>query len=295
MKYFDRNLLKQLYIPAPNSHKGQNGKLMIIAGSELFHGASLWPLEVASRIVDMVFYSSVPINNEIVKEAKARFYDGIVVPRDKLEDYIEESDCILIGSGMVRSESIENYPPAGGFKIENLTDINRLKDEGEQTYALTNYLLTKFPNKKWVIDAGALQMIDLSVLKTVGKRAIVTPNPAEFERVFRHDALADNAARMSKAYGITLLLKGHTDVVCCLDECITFEGGNPGMTKGGTGDVLSGLVAALYCKNPAFVATAVASFINKQAGEELYKRVGNYFNASDLAGEIPKVMQKLLP
>jgi len=62
--------LKKLYIPPPDSHKGQNGKLMIIGGSHLFHAASLWALEVASRIVDMVFYSSVPENNQIVKKTK---------------------------------------------------------------------------------------------------------------------------------------------------------------------------------------------------------------------------------
>ena len=60
----------KLYIPAEDSHKGQNGKLLIIGGSHLFHAASLWALKVASRIVDMVFYSSVPENNELVMKMK---------------------------------------------------------------------------------------------------------------------------------------------------------------------------------------------------------------------------------
>ena len=67
------------------------------------------------------------------------------------------------------------------------------------------------------------------------------------------------------------------------------------MTKGGTGDVLAGLVASLYCKNndPFLVATC-ASYINKKAGESLFKKVGYYFNASDLADEIPKAMKEIL-
>ena len=55
--------LKTLYVPPPDSHKGQNGKLLVIGGSHLFHAASLWALTVASRIVDLVHYSSVPENN----------------------------------------------------------------------------------------------------------------------------------------------------------------------------------------------------------------------------------------
>jgi len=83
MNEFDINDLKKLYVPALNSHKGENGKLLIIGGSVLFHAASLWSLQVASRIVDMVFYSSVPQNNALVEKEKAEFRNGIIVPRSR--------------------------------------------------------------------------------------------------------------------------------------------------------------------------------------------------------------------
>src|SRR3989338_11306041 len=101
--------LKKLYLPKEDSHKGQNGRLLIIGGSHLFHSASLWALKVASRIVDLVHYSSVEENNEIVRKLREEFRDGIVVHRKDLESYIEEDDCILIGPGMVRTE----------FRIQN--------------------------------------------------------------------------------------------------------------------------------------------------------------------------------
>src|SRR4051794_14229876 len=101
---FNTALLQQLYIPKPDSHKGQNGKLLLIGGSHLFHAASLWALTIASRIVDMVFYASVPENNEIVQNAKAEFRNGIVIHRESLDEYAAEADCILIGPGMMRSE-----------------------------------------------------------------------------------------------------------------------------------------------------------------------------------------------
>src|ERR1035437_7497661 len=107
MKQFDSKLLKNLYIPAASSHKGDNGKLLIIGGSVLFHAASLWSLQVASRIVDMVFYSSVPQNNELVEKEKAEFRNGIIVPRNKIEHYINDAECILIGPGLPRENGVE--------------------------------------------------------------------------------------------------------------------------------------------------------------------------------------------
>jgi len=85
MEEFNSRELKNLYKPLPGSHKGQNGKLLLIGGSHLFHAASLWSLKVASRIVDIVFYSSVPENNRIIEKEKEEFRDGIIVPRENLK------------------------------------------------------------------------------------------------------------------------------------------------------------------------------------------------------------------
>lgn len=112
-----KDYLKKINFPQKDSHKGQNGRLLIIGGSKLFHAASLWSLKVASRIVDLVHYSSVEENNAIVQKLKEEFRDGIIVPRADLDDYIEEDDCVLIGPGMIRTEGpkISNIPasPAG--------------------------------------------------------------------------------------------------------------------------------------------------------------------------------------
>lgn len=253
----------KLYIPAKNSHKGQNGKLLLIGGSDLFHAASLWALKVASRIVDLVHYSSTEENNQIVKELKKEFRDGIVIKRADIENYIEEDDCILIGLGMERNE---------------------------ETRKITEKLLTKYPKKKWVIDAGALQMMELS---WIPQDSILTPHSREFRRLFNNDPTLDIVKRMSSEFKCTILVKGVEDLVCTKGDCRVIKGGNAGMTKGGTGDVLAGLVASLYCKNDAFTASYMGSLINKKAGDRLFKKVGYYFNASDLADEIPKVMKTL--
>jgi len=289
MNTFNPEELKKLYIPSPDSHKGQNGKVMVIGGSHLFHAASLWSLTIVSRIVDMVFYSSVPENNQIVEEAKKEFRNGIVVRRDDIESYIEESEVVLLGPGMLRAKEVSHK------EIEmSLEQINNLEDEGEQSYFLTNYLLKKYPQKKWVIDAGALQMIDPQWLLQLNGNVIVTPHPLEFERVFGVKATEETIVEMAKKYQVIILVKGEKDIVCSPDTCMEIGGGNAGMTKGGTGDVLAGLVAALASKNELFLSATAGSYINKKAGEALFEKVGYYFNASDLADEIPKVMKQSL-
>lgn len=311
-----KNLLKSLRVPAADSHKGQNGRLLIIGGSHLFHAASLWSLTVASRIVDLVHYASVEENNQLVHELKKEFRNGIVVPRAEVEDYIKEDDCILIGPGMTRDE---------------------------ETETLTNTLLKKYPEKQWVIDAGSLQMLDLN---NIPKHAILTPHHQEFElvlkraesndllsvaqpnsRVLRSFPLAsarvqapsaknpnlsarpsvhgedgknfvfslrDTVEFFSKQYNCIVLLKGKEDIASNGNETQIIEGGNAGMTKGGTGDVLAGLIAALSCMNDPWTATLAGSAINKQAGDDLFASVGPFFNATDLANQIPKTMKQLM-
>ncbi|MCL4200135.1 NAD(P)H-hydrate dehydratase [Patescibacteria group bacterium] len=277
--------IQMLRLAEPNSHKGQNGRLLIVGGSHLFHAASIWALEVASRIVDLVHYSSVPENNDIVKEIKKEFHDGIVIAREDVGAYIEEDGCVLIGPGMVRDE---------------------------ETRMLTHNLLVSFPTKQWVIDAGALQMMELS---DIPNNAILTPHHQEFTRLWDraragHPEFSqahtdeDKVKLFARTYRCIVLLKGQTDIACSggkCDErvCVPGEtrliaGGNEGMTKGGTGDVLAGLIAALACMNDPMLATIAGSFINKAAGDALYRSVGPFFNASDLAQEIPKTMKVLL-
>ena len=276
--------LKKLYIPAADSHKGQNGKVLVIGGSHLFHSSAFWALEMASKIVDMVYFSSTPMNNEIVKKLKAKFINGIIVPREKLEDYIAEADSILIGPGLPRPDGQE------------------LGDD--DTKVLTEKFLMKYPNKKWVIDGGSLQVIPPEIIP---KTAIITPNKKEFELLFRNVILSetknlkdpsalpqDDIVHMARKYEITILLKGQVDFVADSNSVVKITGGNAGMTKGGTGDVLAGLVAALYSKNNAFLSASAGSFINKKAGESLFERMGLYYNASDLVLEIPVVMKKFI-
>jgi len=77
------------------------------------------------------------------------------------------------------------------------------------------------------------------------------------------------------------------------EETVMVEGGNAGMTKGGTGDVLAGMVAALATTNDIWLAAQAGSILNKMAGDRLFETRGQYYNASDLMAEIPVVLHEL--
>jgi ADP-dependent NAD(P)H-hydrate dehydratase / NAD(P)H-hydrate epimerase len=307
--------LKRLKLPKSDSHKGQNGKLLIIGGSQLFHAASKWSLDVASHFVDMVFYASVPENNRLIEQEKGKFWNGIVIPRQEIENYLEEADCILIGPGMERHSSSEAGSEVGvkSSSVASALDSPKTKlsptDWQENTQAIVNYLLEKYPDKKWVIDAGALQMVSPHLLN---ENCIITPHPKELSTLLAkttpyqkpnsdidtHGDIKNYPSLIKKIShelnGAVILFKGVVDIVANSQETTLISGGSPGMTKGGTGDVLAGLVAALYCTNEAVTAAVVGSYVNKLAGERLHQRVGPFFNATELVQEVPKTLWSLL-
>src|SRR3989344_336830 len=152
MREFDIEDLKKLYRPAKDSYGEDNGQVTIIGGSRLFYGAPILSLKVSSRIVDMVFFASPePSVGRVSEQIKSKLLSFIWVPWDDVEAYIQKSDSLLIGPGFMRFGSEITPPEERGH--ENHT-------EGKITRELTKRLLSKFPDKKWVIDAGSLQVMD---------------------------------------------------------------------------------------------------------------------------------------
>lgn len=252
--------LNGLYKPPLNSSKGDNGQITIIGGSSLFHGAPLLALTTASRIVDMVFFASPEKSvGEAANTIKSKLFSFIWVPWKNVSEYVEKSDAILIGPGLMRSG---------------------------KTRSITRFFLTKFADKKWVIDAGSLQMLETSWIPA---GAILTPNEREYKMLFG-DLDVNEAA---KKFDCVIVLKKPVTMVCSPQGCVEIKGGNPGLTKGGTGDVQGGLTAALLSKNDPFLAACTASFAVKKAGDELYEKVGVFYNADDLADKLPEVLAKI--
>src|SRR5258708_1672204 len=148
---FNKADIKKIYKPNTNSNGEDNGQITIIGGSELFHGAPLYGLTVASRIVDMVFFASPDKSvGSVAEKLKSKLLSFIWTPWHDVDHYVEKSDAILIGPGFMRFSS-EKIPE--GIRHEDCDEACRL------TKIITQDLLTKFPNKKCAIDAGSLQPI----------------------------------------------------------------------------------------------------------------------------------------
>ena len=172
----------------------------------------------------MAYFASTPMNNEILRSLKSKFINGILVPRGRVFDYIEEADSILIGPGLPRDDG--------------------LGEEEESTKIITETLLLRYPHKKWIVDGGSLQVIEPNKLP---KNAIITPNKKEFKMLFDILPTEENVANLANKFGITILVKGEEDYVCSKGKCQQISGGNAGMTKGGTGDILRWTYVCILC------------------------------------------------
>jgi hydroxyethylthiazole kinase-like uncharacterized protein yjeF len=278
METFSRQDIKRLYTPPFKSRGEDNGQITIIGGSSLFHGAPLLSLKAASRIVDMVFFATPdPGVGEIAQRLKSELLSFIWVPWAEVDHYVEKSDAVLIGPGFMRFKS-ERVPH--GERMHECDEACRV------TRQITKDLLQKFPSKKWVIDAGSLQTM---VPQWIPRNAILTPNEREYAHLFDSAEPFD----MAKAYDCIVVYKSAVTTVSSSTQVVQVVGGNPGLTKGGTGDVQSGVTAALLAKNDPFLAACAGSFVVKAAADAIYSRVGVNYNADDLADTIPQVLANL--
>lgn len=270
--------LEKFSLPKEDSHKGQNGKLLIIGGSSLFHSALVWSAETASYFVDMVHASSTPDNNEILLSLKKKWQNGIVISASDRERYVKEDDVILIGTGMMREGQ-----------------------DGQEGRALIEHLFTMFPDKKWVIDAGALQIMNKAWLKRLKSKPILTPHQKEFQTLFGTDILSLTqedkikvVAKTANEYQVILLVKCGYDIVSDGEQTVAIDGGNAGLTKGGTGDILASLAACFYTKHEGVQSAVISSYLLKKTADELFKEKKYWFNNSDIISSLPKTLTRLL-
>lgn len=261
MQLLDENILKKLKKPDQASHKGQNGRLLVIAGSEKYHGALLMSMQTASRIVDMVYVHS-PANVNLIEKLKSEIAVFINVLPGELWETIDLVDTILIGPGL---------------------------EETRANKKLVEKILKKYPEKKVVVDATAFWHLDPLLLHS---NCVVTPHSREFENTFKCEPNADNVLKMAKYYQCTVILKGKYDYISDGKELYENRTGNVGMTKGGTGDVVAGIVSSLLCTNDPLTSALAGIYLAGYVGDKLKEKVGTFYNAEDLIGELGKVWKE---
>lgn len=137
-----------------------------------------------------------------------------------------------------------------------------------------------------VLDAGALQTWTLQAVR--GKTAVLTPHRGELERM----GLSPEDAALHAVGGTTIHLKGPIDRVISDGRGRDVPGGNAGLTVGGTGDALAGLIAGLLAQGmvPAD-ACVTASTAIKRAGGKLFATHGYAYTTQDIIGALPGVLR----
>lgn len=290
--------IRALSLPNKESHKGNNGKVLVVGGSSLFHGAVLWSAEIASHIVDMVHVASTKENNEIIRAIKTAWQSGMVVPQKDIPLYAKEDDVLLIGNGMMRWDT--DKPSVGIVKEKSWDKILATGNEGEFTHEVVYYLMTHFPDKKFVFDAGALQVMDKEWLTGLTVKATLTPHQKEFMTLFGIDVRTMDleekvhaVEEMATKYNCTILLKAIDDIATDGKKTVVVRGGNAGLTKGGTGDILAGLVAALSVHSDAFTSSVVASYLLKRTADRLFEMKGYWYSVRDIITTLPELFHTL--
>lgn len=278
MEKFGKEDLASLWRPTDEATKFGAGQVTIVGGSSLFHGAPILALTAASRLTSMVYFCTPEADREVAERLKASLASFIWVPFDELPEYLAKSDAVLIGPGMMR-----NRKEGVGLAVD---DAGRLSRE------ITLSVTKRFPEKRMVVDGGALQVLSPAELP---KGAVITPNRKEFAMLFGEELgedLTDTIEKLKKAareHGVTIAHKAATGVVTDGERVLVIEGGNPGLIKGGVGDVVAGLTVGLLAKNEPLLAAASAIYLSKRAAERLAEQVDFMFNADDLAEEVGRV------
>ena len=268
------------FIPSrkAKSRKGENGVVLVVGGSYIYHGAPILSSIAALRCGTDLVYTAVPKIN--VTATRSVSPNLIVLP---LVDQKLTRGAVnkLLG---VLPRNLDSATLGMGLAVQEKSAlINLIKSLLDRDVRLS-------------LDASALIPEVLPYLPD--KNVVVTPHAGEFKRLFGIAPSDSKNERISiveknaKENGITVLLKGATDIISDGKTTFLNEKKTPAMTVGGTGDVLSGLVAGMLSKNRnPLESAAAATYINGLAGKAAQKKLGLHMTSMDLLEELPFVMK----
>jgi len=261
-----------------SSRKGDNGKVLVVGGSYMYHGAPVLSSIAALRSGSDLVYTCVPKINAFATRSLSP--DLIVIP---MADSKLTRGTVNKLLGQVPVD-IDSATIGMGLAIQ---DIEALK-------LLVKSLLSR--NVRVSLDASSLIREIIPLVE--GQNVVVTPHEGEFKRLFGNSPGNKKTERISSCekfamkHSITILLKGQDDIITDGRTSFVNSSSTPCMTVGGTGDVLSGLTAGFLSRNKnTLESTSAATFVNGVAGKLLQKQFGNHILASDILNVLPKVLR----
>ncbi len=284
-------LVAPLLPPRPlNSHKGTFGRLVVVAGSRRFVGASSLACAGAYRAGAGLVTLATP--NSVYRLAAAQAMEPVFLPLDEtpegavsaaaahaVRQALEEADSGVLGPGLGQAESVQEFiqqvllvePPLRGPLVLDADALNALA----RTHGWSERLQTP---------------------------SVLTPHPGELSRLLRCSIADVEANRMAAAQSAAerwrhvVVLKGAYTVIAAPDgrTCIS-PFANPALASAGTGDVLAGVIGSLLAQGAQPYEAAVAGvYVHGSAGERVRQDIGDAgLMAGDLLSELPRVMKRL--
>ena len=270
-------------------HKGTYGTVLGIGGSRgmagavalagraaLLTGAGLVRLAVPDPILETVAgYSPEPTTIPCPADKAGRFSFDALEP---LLAHAENCTALFIGPGLGRSDALNQLVPQF---LEKIT-------------------------KPVVVDADALNTLSghCAALRSRLSCYILTPHAGEFNRLHEKQTPPEDqqeerksaAWEFARLHGIVLVLKGHETIITDGERLTLNTTGNPGMATGGSGDVLTGMIAGLLAQNvlPVFEAVRLAVHLHGLAGDITAERLGEEsVTATAILGAIPNAFLRV--
>ena len=262
------------------THKGDYGRVLVIGGSETYSGAPALAAMAASRVGVDVVYVATP--KKTAHDISSMFPSLITI---KLEgDHLSPGNCPIL-KGFIEKASAVVMGPGLGLHRDTMAAVKILFETIEES---------KIP---LVLDADALKGF-ADFKHKVDFPLVLTPHGGEFQILVKEvlservEERTKKVMEVAKKLNATILLKGPVDIVSDgerlkLNEIIH----NPGMTVGGTGDLLSGIVGALLSQGfDPFRASVSGIFINGAAGDFATNERGYHILPTDLIDWVPRVI-----
>ena len=274
--YLDKEFVNsQLPERALNAHKGDFGKILLLCGSRGYTGAAALAAMGALRSGAGLVYLGVPESIYSIEATKLN--EAIVFPLPDCNGMYSIDTIHAIGQYLDRVDAVLIGPGIG---------------LGDGCLQLLRYVLKTFHGPV-VVDADGINLISAhkDILRGRTMPTVLTPHAGEFARLYGSiplDRVAD-AQSLANDLGVIVLLKGYNTVIT--DGCNTYINttGNPGMAVGGSGDVLSGVIASLIGQNiTPLEAAACAAWLHGAAGDVCAEEIGQY-------GMLPTDMLEVLP
>lgn len=262
------------------SHKGDFGRVLVIGGSETFAGApALSGLAALQTGIDLVYVAAPKQTAQTIASFSPNLItlrlEGDWLTKGDLATvlpYIEKSTAVVIGPGLGLHRETTEAVKVIAEVLEKQKKPVVMDADGLKIYSK----FERSPTTKWVLTPHIAEY----------KLLTGEAPPPELEQ--RKEHVMQAAAK----FNAILVLKGNVDIISDGDRLKLNYTGNPGMTVGGTGDTLTGIIAG-FLGNGAdpMRAAAAGTFINGAAGDLVFARKGFHVLPTDIVDEIPQVLE----